>query len=50
MPWHDLPLERLRDYRTSTQELDGLDGWWAARLREAHAERQLRHLRDRIGA
>ena len=35
MPWYDLPLERLRDYRTSTQEPDGLDDWWAARLREA---------------
>ena len=35
MPWYDLPLERLREYRTSTQEPDGLDDWWAARLREA---------------
>ena len=25
MPWYDLPLERLREYRTSTQEPDGLD-------------------------
>ena len=33
MPWYDLPLERLREYRTSTQEPDGLDDWWAARLR-----------------
>jgi cephalosporin-C deacetylase len=35
MPWYDLPLERLREYRTSTLEPDGLDDWWAARLREA---------------
>jgi cephalosporin-C deacetylase len=35
MPWYDLPLERLREYRTSTQEPDGLDQWWAERLREA---------------
>jgi cephalosporin-C deacetylase len=35
MPWYDLPLERLREYRTSTQEPDGLDEWWAERLREA---------------
>jgi cephalosporin-C deacetylase len=35
MPWYDLPLEQLRTYRTSTQEPDGLDAWWAARLREA---------------
>jgi cephalosporin-C deacetylase len=35
MPWYDLPLERLREYRTSTQEPDRLDDWWAARLREA---------------
>jgi cephalosporin-C deacetylase len=35
MPWYDLPLERLREYRTSTQEPDRLDDWWTARLREA---------------
>ena len=35
MPWYDLPLERLREYRTTTQEPDGLDDWWTARLREA---------------
>jgi cephalosporin-C deacetylase len=29
MPWYDLPLERLREYQTSTQEPDGLDEWWA---------------------
>src|ERR1700722_15010335 len=35
MPWYDLPLERLREDRTSTQEPDRLDDWWAARVREA---------------
>ena len=33
MPWYDLPLERLREYRTSTQEPDGLDDWWAPAAR-----------------
>ena len=37
MPWFDLPLERLREYRTSTQEPDGLDDWWARRIGEARA-------------
>lgn len=37
MPWFDLPLPELREYRTSTQEPDGLDGWWSARLDEARA-------------
>jgi cephalosporin-C deacetylase len=37
MPWFDMPLERLREYRTSTQEPDGLDDWWAARLARARA-------------
>ena len=37
MPWYDLPLERLREYRTSTQEPDGLDDWWARRITEARA-------------
>jgi cephalosporin-C deacetylase len=32
MPWFDMPLERLREYRTSTQEPEGLDQWWAKRL------------------
>src|ERR1700730_1233754 len=32
MPWFDMPLERLREYRTSTQEPAGLDQWWAKRL------------------
>jgi cephalosporin-C deacetylase len=35
MPWFDLPLADLRTYRTSTQEPDGLDDWWSARLDEA---------------
>jgi cephalosporin-C deacetylase len=38
MPWYDLPLERLREYRTSTLEPDGLDQWWAERLREARGQ------------
>lgn len=38
MPWYDLPLERLREYRTSTQEPDGLDDWWAKRLDQARAQ------------
>src|SRR5579871_2146973 len=37
MPWYDLPLERLREYRTTTHEPDGLDDWWAARAAEARA-------------
>ena len=35
MPWFDMPLERLREYRTSTPEPDGLDDWWALRIAEA---------------
>ena len=37
MPWYDMPLERLREYRTSTQEPDGLDDWWASRAAQARA-------------
>jgi cephalosporin-C deacetylase len=37
MPWYDMPLEQLREYRTSTQEPDGLDAWWAERIAEARA-------------
>ena len=37
MPWFDMPLERLREYRTSTQEPDGLDDWWKRRIAEARA-------------
>jgi cephalosporin-C deacetylase len=38
MPWYDMPLERLREYRTETPEPDGLDGWWAERLELARAQ------------
>jgi cephalosporin-C deacetylase len=38
MPWYDLPLERLREYRTDTAEPDGLDDWWAQRLARARAQ------------
>ena len=37
MPWYDLPLEQLREYRTGTAEPAGLDEWWSARLGEARA-------------
>jgi cephalosporin-C deacetylase len=37
MPWFDMPLERLREYRTSTQEPDGLDDWWGQRIAAARA-------------
>jgi len=35
MAWFDLPEPELRAYRTSTAEPEGLDAWWADRLREA---------------
>ena len=38
MPWYDMPLERLREYRTQTAEPEGLDEWWAKRLQRAHAQ------------
>src|SRR5215472_13834624 len=38
MPWYDMPLERLREYRTQTAEPEGLDEWWATRLRRARAQ------------
>jgi cephalosporin-C deacetylase len=38
MPWYDMPLERLREYRTSTPEPVGLDDWWAKRLDQARAQ------------
>src|SRR6516162_1403468 len=38
MPWYDMPLERLRDYRTETAEPAGLDDWWARRLELARAQ------------
>jgi len=37
MPWYDMPLERLREYRTQTAEPEGLDEWWAKRLERARA-------------
>jgi len=40
MPWYDMPLERLREYRTDTAEPEGLDDWWAQRLRQARAQAQ----------
>jgi cephalosporin-C deacetylase len=41
MPWYDLPLEQLREYRTGTAEPAGLDEWWSARLGEARAAAEL---------
>ena len=38
MPWFDLPLEQLREYRTETAEPPDLDLWWQQRLDEARAE------------
>jgi len=38
MPWYDMPLERLREYRTQTPEPDGLDAWWAQRLEQARGQ------------
>jgi cephalosporin-C deacetylase len=38
MPWYDMPLERLREYRTQTAEPEGLDDWWAKRLQRARAQ------------
>ena len=37
MPWYDMPLERLREYRTSTREPEGIDDWWGGRIAEARA-------------
>ncbi len=37
MPWYDLPLEQLREYRTSTPEPEGLDDWWTRRIEAARA-------------
>ena len=37
MPWYDLPLERLREYRTETAEPAGLDDWWAERVTQARS-------------
>jgi cephalosporin-C deacetylase len=38
MPWFDLPLEQLREYRTETVEPSELDWWWQRRLDEARAQ------------
>ncbi|MBO0833888.1 MAG: alpha/beta fold hydrolase [Actinobacteria bacterium] len=35
MPWFDMPLEQLREYRTQTAEPAGLDDWWARRIEDA---------------
>ena len=37
MPWFDLPLEQMREYRTETTEPPELDLWWQLRLEEARA-------------
>jgi cephalosporin-C deacetylase len=37
MPWFDLPLDQLRDYRTDTTEPPDLDPWWQGRLDQARA-------------
>jgi cephalosporin-C deacetylase-like acetyl esterase len=37
MPWFDLPLEQLRDYRIGTDEPPELDAWWRLRLDQARA-------------
>src|SRR6266852_424379 len=37
MPWFDLPLGQLREYRTDTAEPPDLDVWWRLRLDEARA-------------
>jgi len=38
MPWFDLSLDRLREYRTETVEPSELDEWWQRRLGEARAQ------------
>ena len=40
MPWYDLALEQLRQYRTATAEPAALDEWWGARLAEARSVAQ----------
>jgi len=37
MPWFDLPLDQLREYRTDTAEPPDLDLWWRRRLDQARA-------------
>jgi cephalosporin-C deacetylase len=38
MPWFDLPLEQLREYRTETAEPPELDLWWQLRLDQARTQ------------
>jgi cephalosporin-C deacetylase len=38
MPWFDLPLEQLRQYRTETVEPPEFDLWWQLRLDQARAQ------------
>jgi cephalosporin-C deacetylase len=35
MPWFDLPLDQLREYRTETAEPPDLDPWWQQRLAQS---------------
>ena len=37
MPLYDLPLDQLREYRTTTREPDRLDDWWDERFAAARA-------------
>jgi cephalosporin-C deacetylase-like acetyl esterase len=41
MPWFDMPLEQLRDYRTDTTEPPDLDLWWQRQLEQARAAARL---------
>jgi cephalosporin-C deacetylase len=38
MPWYDMPLAQLREYRTPTAEPAGLDDWWAGRIEQARGQ------------
>src|ERR1700683_667538 len=38
MPWFDLPLEQLREYRTETAEPPEFGAWWQLRLHHAKAQ------------
>ena len=40
MPWFDLSVEELAEYRIATQEPQGLDAWWTERLAAARAVAQ----------
>ena len=37
MPWFDLPLDQLHEYRTETAEPPDLDQWWQQRLAQSRA-------------